>query len=75
MQGVATLRMAVQKSEHQTVVGSGKVSIPLIQSYVLPLVVTSFSLSVFAGVLYARNKGKTPGFRTEEAKDKKTAPN
>jgi hypothetical protein len=62
-------------SGHQTVVGTGKVSIPLIQSYVLPLVVTSFSLSVFAGVLYARNKGKIPGFRTEESKDKKTAPN
>jgi hypothetical protein len=43
-----------------TVVVSGGISIDLIKGYVMPLFISAFTLAVFAGVLYARNKGKIP---------------
>jgi hypothetical protein len=52
-----------------TVAFSGGVSLTLFDGYVLPLLVTSFSLAVFAGVLFARNKGKIPGFQPDSAKE------
>lgn len=51
-----------------TVLVAGELSVTLIQAYVLPLVVTSFSLAVFAAVLFARKKGKIPGFPPDETK-------
>lgn len=53
-----------------TVAVAGGFSVDLFEAYVLPLLVTSFSLSVFAGVLFARNKGKLPGFPPDAPKDK-----
>ena len=40
-----------------TVAVSGGVSIVLLKGYVLPLVLSVFTLAVFVGVLFARNKG------------------
>ena len=54
-----------------TVAVSGGVSVTLVEGYVLPLLVTSFSLALFAGVLFARNKGKIPGFQPESPKEDK----
>jgi len=48
-----------------TVVAGGGVSETLFKAYVLPLIVTAFSLSVFAGVLFARERGMIPGFEPE----------
>lgn len=50
-----------------TVVISGGVEIDLIKGYVLPLVLSAFTLAIFAGVLFATNKGKIPGFGSPEA--------
>jgi hypothetical protein len=52
-----------------TVVLAGGLSVKLVDSYVLPLLVTAFSLSIFAGVLFARNKGLIPGFPPDVQKD------
>ncbi len=54
-----------------TVAWSGGVSAILVEAYVLPLFVTAFSLAVFAGVLFARNKGKIPGFPPDKPADEK----
>jgi hypothetical protein len=54
-----------------TVAVSGGVSLSLFEAYVLPLLVTSFSLALFAGVLFARNKGKIPGFQPDSASEEK----
>jgi hypothetical protein len=51
-----------------TKVIEGGMSDTLIQAYVLPLTVSAVSLAVFAGVLFARNKGKIPGFEPEPRK-------
>jgi hypothetical protein len=51
-----------------TVLFSGGISIVLIQAYVLPLIVSSFALAVFALMLFARKKGKMPGFPPDEVK-------
>ena len=40
-----------------TVIVSGGFAIDLVKAYVLPLVISSFTLLVFGGVLFARNKG------------------
>jgi hypothetical protein len=51
-----------------TVVVAGGLSAYLIEAYVLPLIVTAFSLGVFAVMLFAHKKGKMPGFPPDEAK-------
>jgi hypothetical protein len=56
-----------------TVVVAGGWSVRLVESYVLPLLVTAFSLSIFAGVLFARNKGLIPGFPADVPKDNRPA--
>jgi hypothetical protein len=57
-----------------TIVISGGIQITLIKSYVLPLVLSAFTLAVFAGVLVAHNKGMIPGFDpSEPAKEEKKA--
>ncbi len=56
-----------------TVAVAGGFSFDLFEAYVLPLLVTSFSLSVFAGVLFARNKGKIPGFPPDAPRDEPEA--
>jgi hypothetical protein len=53
-----------------TIAVSGGISAALVESYVLPLLVTAFSLSIFAGVLFAKNKGKVPGFVSEKPEEK-----
>ena len=40
-----------------TVVMSGGISVDLVKAYVLPLVISSFTLLVFGGILFARSKG------------------
>lgn len=56
-----------------TIVISGGIEVDLIKGYVLPLVLSAFTLAIFAGVLFATNKGKIPGFGdTEPAKEEKT---
>jgi hypothetical protein len=58
-----------------TVVVSGGISIDLIKGYVLPLFISAFTLAVFAGVLYARNKGRIPWLGpVEPAKQMKEEP-
>jgi hypothetical protein len=52
-----------------TVAVAGGWSLKLFESYVLPLLVTAFSLSIFAGVLFARSKGMIPGFPADAPKD------
>ena len=54
-----------------TVVVSGGIAIDLVKGYVLPLVVSAFTLAVFAGVLFARSKGMIPGFRPEPPNEQK----
>lgn len=54
-----------------TVAFSGGVSLTLVEAYVFPLIVTAFSLSVFAAVLIARNRGMIPGFEPEAKEEKK----
>jgi hypothetical protein len=55
-----------------TIAISGGITIELVKAYVLPLVISAFTLSVFAGVLFARNKGKLPWLApTEPSKDEK----
>jgi hypothetical protein len=54
-----------------TVAVSGGVSIELVRGYVLPLVISAFTLSIFAGVLIARNKGIFPWLAEEPTKDDK----
>jgi hypothetical protein len=52
-----------------TVIISGGVSIDLIRGYVMPLVISAFTLAVFWSILYARHKGKLPWLdSTEPAK-------
>lgn len=48
---------------------SGGFSAVLFKSYVLPLLVSSFSLAIFAGVLFAKNKGAIPGFEPDTNPD------
>ena len=70
---LATLLAAVILFAATTII-SGGIDVNLVKGYVLPLVVSSFTLAVFAGVLFARNKGKIPGFRpTDPPKDEKAA--
>jgi hypothetical protein len=57
-----------------TVVVSGGIAINLIKGYVFPLVVSAFTLAVFAGVLFIRSKNMLPGFKTDAEKDEKTEP-
>jgi hypothetical protein len=54
-----------------TIAVNGGISVTLVEAYVLPLIVTAFSLSVFAGVLIARNRGMIPGFEPETKEQKK----
>ena len=56
-----------------TVLVSGGISTDLIRGYVLPLFISAFTLAVFAGVLYARNKGKIPFLGPAEPAKKETS--
>ena len=56
-----------------TIAISGGISVSLVQAYVLPLVVSSFTLAVFAGILFAKQKGKIPGFAPGEPPKEKKA--
>ena len=40
-----------------TVAVSGGIHLNLVEAYVLPLIMSSFTLLVFAGILFARSKG------------------
>jgi hypothetical protein len=60
-----------------TVAVSGGISITLFKGYVLPLLMSAFTLAIFWGFLFARHKGKLPFLpETEPPKDEKasTAP-
>ena len=53
---------------------AGGISIALFKSYVLPLFMSAFTLSIFWAILYARHKGKLPFLpETEPPKDEKTS--
>jgi len=55
-----------------TIAISGGVATSLIRSYVLPLVISAFTLAVFWGVLFARSKGKLTWLAPDEpAKESK----
>jgi hypothetical protein len=57
-----------------TIIVSGGISIDMVRGYVLPLVISAFTLSIFAGVLFARNKGKLPWLAPDEPpKDEKAS--
>ena len=43
-----------------TVAVSGGIAFDLVKGYVLPLIISAFTLTVFWGVLLLRNKGKVP---------------
>jgi hypothetical protein len=45
-----------------TIAIAGGVSMSLFTSYVLPLFMSAFTLSIFWAILYARHKGKLPFF-------------
>jgi hypothetical protein len=47
-----------------TIIISGGIDITLVKAYVLPLVISSFTLTVFWSVVFARNKGKMPWLET-----------
>jgi hypothetical protein len=57
-----------------TVAVSGGVTVALVKSYVLPLVISAFTLAVFWGVLFANSKGKLPFLGLQETKNEKPAP-
>ena len=60
-----------------TIAVAGGISISLLKSYVLPLFMSAFTLSIFWGFLFARHKGKLSILaETEPPKDEKasTAP-
>ena len=50
------------------VVISGGIATDLVKGYVLPLIVSAFTLTVFWGVLFARSKGKLPFLGSDERK-------
>src|SRR5580658_1193127 len=55
-----------------TIAIAGGVSITLFKSYVLPLFMSAFTLSIFWIFLFARHKGKLPILaETEPSKDQK----
>ena len=54
-----------------TIAVNGGVSATLFMSYVLPLLMSAFTLSVFWAFLFARHKGKLRILPEEEAKDAK----
>ena len=56
-----------------TVAVNGGFSTPLFEAYVMPLVVTAFSLAVFAVILFAHSKGKIPGL-SESKEDQGSTP-
>lgn len=49
-----------------TVVVSGGIALDLVKAYVLPLVISSFTLLVFGTVLFARSKGMLAFLGTDE---------
>jgi pilus assembly protein TadC len=49
-----------------TVVVSGGISVDLVEAYVLPLIIASFTLLVFVGVLLAHNRGLIPFLDADE---------
>jgi hypothetical protein len=54
---------------------AGGISISLIKGYVVPLFMSAFTLSIFWGFLFARQKGKLPFLTESEAqKEDKPAP-
>jgi len=53
---------------------AGHFSLSLFESYVLPLFMSAFTLSVFWAFLFARHKGKLSMFVEEERKEEKPAP-
>ncbi|MDA4122514.1 MAG: hypothetical protein OK456_04950 [Thaumarchaeota archaeon] len=57
-----------------TIAISGGIDMTYVKAYVYPLVLSAFTLAVFAGVLFAREKGAIPGFEpTDSQKDQKPA--
>jgi len=50
-----------------TIAVSGGLSVVLFKSYVLPLLLSSFTLLVYFTILYARHLGKLPIFKETEA--------
>ncbi len=60
-----------------TIAISGGVSVSLFKSYVLPLFLSAFTLSVFWSILFARYKGKLPILQPEadEAEEAAVASN
>ncbi len=55
-----------------TIAISGRIDMTYVEAYVFPLVLSAFTLAVFAGVLFAREKGAIPGFEpTDSQKDQK----
>jgi hypothetical protein len=49
-----------------TVVSAGGISIDLFKSYVLPFLMSAFTLSIFWVFLFVRHKGKLPAFDEAE---------
>jgi hypothetical protein len=57
-----------------TVVVSGGFALDLVRGYVLPLIISAFTLTVFWGILFAQQKGKLSWLVPVEAnKDDKAA--
>jgi hypothetical protein len=57
-----------------TVGVAGGISVALFKSYVLPLFMSAFTLTIFWAFLFARHKGKLPILaETEPPKDAKTS--
>jgi fatty acid desaturase len=54
-----------------TIAIAGGVDVTLVKSYVLPLFMSAFTLTVFWAFLFARHKGMLPMLGEEEQKDQK----
>ncbi len=57
-----------------TIIVSGGIALDLVKGYVLPLVISAFTLTVFWSILFAHNKGKLPWLTSDKPpKDEKTS--
>jgi hypothetical protein len=57
-----------------TIVISGGIAIDLVRGYVMPLIISAFTLAVFWSVLFAHHKGKIPWLDSAEPKKDENAP-
>jgi hypothetical protein len=57
-----------------TIIVSGGIAIDLVRGYVMPLIISAFTLAVFWSVLFARHKGKLPWLGASESEKDEKAP-